>query len=363
MNYNKILHSFIITVCFALLISSCKKAEPIQTTSPQIVKVEITGNTTKDLEFVFKDSVIASGSANGSNFVSSVLLNVAGPNAEIKVREKGASAILDTWTVSSAFNQTFSIFYDGHAVYDGTVAYQIKGYAMAGELEFLLDGNVVAEGSLKIDQTVNFLINKDVARELQVRVKGTTTSLITKQILATPATGQSMKFFFDGNTIVDDVKLSPPLNPANMSITGQFKPVASGGTFKGGDVDLVFYVRNNAGVITVPNPQPRITMPASGAFVTFELPPLPDEESFYTYDICEVGSDALPYTNFPLAALYPPKLNKGKYGQLKFGDKYFEAGGSKLLLMQDAGTLKTSPVAERGRYVYGKITDLSEYFY
>lgn len=362
MNYNKILYSFIITVCFALLISSCKKAEPMETTSPQIVKVEITGNTTKDLEFVFKDSVIASGRANGNNFGSSVLLNIAGEQAEIKVREKGASAILDTWTVSSAFNQTFSIYYDGHAVYDGTVAYQIKGYAMAGELEFLLDGNVVAEGSLKIDRTVNFLINKDVARELQVRVKGTTTSLITKQILASPATGQSMKFFFDGTNIVDNVALSPPLNPANMSITGQFKSVASGGTFKGTDVDLVFYIRNDAGIITIPNPITRVKMPANGAFVTFELPPLPNQESFYTYDICEVGSDALPYTNFAIAALYPPKLNKGKYGQLKFGDKYFEAGGSKLLLMQDANAIRTTPAAEKGRYVYGKITDLSEYF-
>lgn len=361
MNYNKILHAFIITACFALLISSCKKAEPINTTSPQIVKVEITGSTTKDLEFIFKDSVIASGSANGNGFIYSVLLNVAGEQAEIKVREKGASAILDTWTVSSAFNQTFRIFYDGHAVYDGEVAYQLKGYAMAGELEFLLDGNVVGEGSLKIDQTFKFHINKDVARELQVRVKGTTTSLITKQILASPATGQSMKFFFDGTNIVDNVQLSPPQNPANMSITGQFKSVGSGGTFKGGDVDLVFYIRNNAGVITIPSPQTRIKMPANGAFATFELPPLP-EGSFYTYDICEVGSDALPYTNFAVANLYPPKLNKGKYGQLKFGDKYFEAGGSKLLLMQDANTIKTTPAAERARYVHGKITDLSEYF-
>lgn len=362
MNYNKILYSFIITACFAILISACKKAEPLERTSTQIVKVQITGSTTKDLEFIFKDSVIASGSANGSNFVSSVLLNIAGQDAEIKVREKGASVILDTWTVSSAFDQTFSIFYDGHAVYDGAVAYQIKGYAMTGELEFLLDGNVVAEGSLKIDQTFNLPINKDVARELQVRVKGTTTLLITKQILASPATGQSMKFFFDGTNIVDNVALSPPLNPVNMSITGQFKSVGSTGTFKGGDVDLVFYIRNEAGIITIPNPITRITMPANGAFVTFELPPLPNQESFYTYDICEVGSDALPYTNFPVPALYPPKLNKGKYGQMKFGDKYFEAGGSKLLLMQDAATIKTSPVAERARYVYGKITDLSEYF-
>lgn len=367
MNCKNTFYYIIIAACFALSMYSCKKSEPLETVTPKIVQVKISGSTTKDLEFVFKDSVIASGSESAGNFQSTVLLNVAGQSANIVIREKGSTATLESWTISpELFNQSFSIYYDGTGVYEGAVNYHIKGFAMSGELEFLLDGKVISEGALKIDNNLSILINKNQDRSFEIRKKGETTVLMSKVIKASPATGQSLNFFFDGEKLVDDVKLIPPSNPANMSITGQFSSVftslSAGAIFKGGDVDLVFYIRNTSGEITVPNPQKRVRMPASGAFVTFELPPLPDDQSFYTYDICEVGTDELPYTDFNSATTYPPKLNKGLYGQLTFDDAYFKAGASKLLLMQDRFTNKRTPSSERAKYIYGVITDLSEYF-
>ncbi|TFB28369.1 hypothetical protein [Pedobacter alluvionis] len=339
--------------------------EPV---TPQIVKVKISGSTSKDLEFVFRDSIIASGSQASGGFESTVLLNVAGQSADILIREKGSSITLESWKISPAlFNQSFSIYYDGTGVYDGAVSYHIKGYATSGELEFLLDGQVKGEGSLKIENTFSILINKGQSRMFEVRKKGETVPLISKVINASPATGQSLNFFFDGEKIVDNVKLSPPANPNNMAISAQFNPNFQGSlppTFSGdAELDLVFYIRNTDGVVTDPNI--RITMPTDGRFVDFELPSLSDENSLYTFDICKKGTHEIPYSNFPSEATSPPKQSMGYYGELVFGTiagpKYFEPGASKLLLLGPTSRSIRSPT--RFRAVYGTIfQDLSEYF-
>ncbi|TCC84017.1 hypothetical protein FBD94_17885 [Pedobacter hiemivivus] len=359
---------FLLIIGFTMLAAACKKGEPLQKEPVKVVKVSITGSTTVPLEFIYKDSIIASVDlASRENFIREVLLPVSNQSSEISIREAGTTNVIDSHTVpSSPFKQNLSVYYDGSQTYEKSITYQLKGFAMAGELEFLVDEKLVHTGTLKIEKNLTIYVNENKERQFTVRKKGETTNLLTKTVTSSPSTGQSLKFFFDGTRLVDNIEIKPPANPENMSVTAQFATTftiaSAGALFKGGDVDAVFYIRNSAGVVTVPSPEIRIKMPASGAFVTFELPPLPNSTSFYTYDICEVGSDALPYTDFLVANIFPPKLNKGKLGEIKFGSSYFEAGAAKLILMQDMMALKSSPAAEKGRYFFGKILDLSQYF-
>jgi len=356
----------ILSLLSLFLISGCQKKELASPDQGRVINLNLSGVSTEILEFIYKDSVVAS--TNASKFSITTLLAVDGEAATLDIRKQGTSEILQSRKITEApFNQSISIYYDGSKIYENAVTLLLKGYAMSGEVEFLIDGQLAGEGSVKIDKTLTLYMDNEQTRTLTIRKKGETTALLTKTINANPASGQSVTFFFDGTSIVDNIKLSPPSNPANMSITGQFSSLfqlqSAGALFKGGDVDLVFYIRDNAGVVTVPNPAIRITMPSSGAFVNFELPPLPNANSFYTYDICEVGTETLPYKDYLIPTTYPPKINQGRFfGELKFGTSHFEAGTSKLLLLQDGMSLKVSPAAIKGRYFFGKITDLSEYF-
>lgn len=373
MKYRKTLYAYIITACLALLIGSCKKGAPLESIPPQIVKVQITGSTTKELDFIYGDSVVASQGLSGG-FVSTVLLNITGQNHEITVREKGSTAEIVTWNFNpSEFNQTFSLFYDGVAVYDGVVRFKVKGYAMEGELEFLLDGVLQGEGSSKIDKTFNIPINKTETRQLQVRKKGETTILTSKTIDADPVDGQSLTFLFDGMKIVDNIQVDPPSNPDNMAINAQFtstlnNPSSTTLYFTGGNkIDLVFYKRKQGtenDTRAIPelktNPEIRVSLPTDGTNVSFELPPLanPDEDE-YSVDICRNGTEEIPYikgTSSP--STFPDvRANQGRYGS----GIIFLKGSSKVLIIKDVARSFTSPTP-RHRIPIINITDLSEYF-
>lgn len=356
-----------------LLFSACKEEEQLEPELPKVVKVTITGSTAKELEFIYNDNVVASWHVT-SGFESKVLLEVSGQDSEITVREKGSTATLNTWNVSSAaFNQTFSIFYDGTAAYDGQVRFRVKGFAMEGELEFLLDGNLLAEGSAKIDQTLPVFINKTEPRQLQVRKKGETTILISKAVNAEPIDGQSLTFLFDGTKIVDNIQIDPPDNPDNMAISAQFTstfndPNSNVLSFTGGNkVDLVFYIRKKgmeSRIRTQPEPKAhpeiRIPLPTDGTNVSFELPPLanPDEEE-YSVDICRERTEEIPYIRGTKALpLFPAiNANQGRYGS----GIIFSKGSSKVLIIKDGFAIGTTPTP-RHYIPIAKITDLSDYF-
>jgi hypothetical protein len=356
----KIFTLFFFPALIALSLS-CRKAELLQPEPAKIIQLTVTGASDVALEYLYKDSIIAAPPIGGINVKT--LLSVNDQNATLKVRKKGTSEILLTKTITAVpFDQNISIFYDGTKIYNNSVSLGIKGYALSGELEFLLDGNVFLSGTGIVNKVSPILIDKGTTREITVRKKGETAILFT-QTIESATTHQNIGFFFDGIKIVDNVKLTPPANPANMMISAKFETTFAP-QFKNVDVDIVFYTRlkvlstvSYAIAGTKVMPEVRVTLLKDGSFNQIELPPLPDAGYIYSFDIVEKGTNTVPYTTtsapFVLAA-FPFKPNEGRYGEITF-----ETGKSKLLVINDT---KNVLATTRSTYFSGKITDLSEYF-
>lgn len=345
----------------AVLSFSCRKAELLQPEPVKIVQLNVTGASSVQLEYLYKDSVIAAPPAGGINVKT--LLTVKDQQADLKVRKKGSTEILLSKTITAApFDQFISIFYDGTKIYNSSVSLNIKGYALAGELEFSLDGKVFLSGTGTINNLSPILIDQGNTREITVRRKGETAVLLTKTIeSATPR--QNINFFFDGTKIVDNVKLDPPVNAANMLVSAKFETLFAP-QFKNVDVDLVFYTRlkpqSTAAYATAGTkvmPEIRLTLLKDGSFSQTELPPLPGANYIYSFDIVEKGTNTVPYTTTSapfVLATFPFKPNEGRYGEINF-----EAGKSKLFVINDTKNVLANT---RGTYFSGKITDLSQYF-
>ncbi|QIL42272.1 hypothetical protein G7074_25240 [Pedobacter sp. HDW13] len=358
----KIFTLFFFSAVIALSFS-CRKAELLQPEPPKIIQLSITGSTTVDLEYLYKDSVVGDTKAGTGGINLKTLLSVKDQNAVLMVRKKGATEILLSKAITAVpFDQNISIFYDGTKIYNNSVTLEIKGFALSGELEFLVDGNVFASGTGKINNVSPILIDKGTTREITVRKKGETAVLLTKTIeSAIPR--QNINFFFDGIKIADNVKLDPPVNTANMMVKAKFEttfPVQ----FKNVDVDLVFYTRlkplSTAAYATAGTkvmPELRVSLLKDGSFSQIELPPLPNADYIYSFDIVEKGTNTVPYTTTSapfVLATFPFKPNDGRYGEI-----IFDAGKSKLFVINDSKNVLAST---RSTYFSGKITDLSQYF-
>jgi len=353
--------AFFFLSAIATLSLSCRKAELLQPEPVKIIQLNVMGASSVELEYLYKDSVIAAPPAGGINVKT--LLTVKDQHADLKIRKKGSTEILLSRTITAApFDQYISIFYDGTKIYNSSISLLIKGYALAGELEFLIDGNVFLSGTGSINNTSPILIDKGTKREITVRKKGETDILLAKTIDAT-SNSQSINFFYDGIKIVDNVSLNPPVNPANMMVSAKFETLFAP-QFKNVDVDLVFYTRLKpqstaayATAGTKVQPELRLTLLKDGTFNQIELPPLPDANYIYSFDIVEKGTDNVPYTTtsapFVLAA-YPFKPNQGRYGEINF-----EAGKSRLFVINDTKNILANT---RSTYFSGKVTDLSQYF-
>jgi hypothetical protein len=347
------------TLCIisaALLLTSCTKQEVFRANS-RVVQLTIQGNTTEDLDYIYKDSIVGSTKAGGISV--SLLLSVTGDNAGISIVRKSNSDTLQQKPVTVApYAQIMSIYYDGTNLYDSVVSVQLKGYALSGQLECKLDNQLLYTGTGTINTQVAIPINKNTSRTVKLFKAGDTEPLISKTIASSPAR-QTLSFFFDGSKIVENIQLTPPANPANMMVTAQFQTAYSI-FFRNVDVDLVFYVKNTVTSIAVKtNPEIRFTLPVSGSLRSIELPPLPAATGYvYSYDIFEKGTNTVPYnTATPgfASASFPFKENEGRYG-----DFNFEAGASKLWLIKDRKNTRTA--APKGTYFSGEITDLSKYF-
>lgn len=339
----------------------CSKQELAEPDPSKVIQLTVTGASAAKLEFIFNDKVVASTNTPGQVYIKT-LLPISGQEADIQIRKAGTTEILQHKKLTAVpYNQEFSIYYDGTKLFDTSAAITIKGYAVSGELEFLLDGNVVYSGTGIINTSNNPIlipIDKGTTREVAIRQKGEIAILGTKTITSDPK--QSINFFFDGTNLVNNVKLDAPVNPANMLISAKFESVFPM-YFKNVDVDLVFYIRNTtANTNAKANPEIRFTIP-KGQFAKIELPALPgpSPEYVYSFDIYEKGTTAIPYnsTSAPFITNgFPLKQNEGYSGSTIS----FEAGKSMLVLIKDARTLKTA--APRATYLSGIITDLSQYF-
>jgi hypothetical protein len=342
---------------------SCSTEELAHPEVPKVVKLMINGNSTKDLECLYKDSIftIARNDDSQGRLYLQTLLAVDGKKGELKIREKGATKILQTRVITATpYEQIMNIIYDGEQVYSGIVNYQVKGYA-AGELEFLLDDKVVYSGVGVIDNTISIGINQESNRKLTVRKKGETAALTSRTIQATPVI-QALKFFFDGTSMVDNIKLDPPANPVNMSLTVKFETILPA-LFNGGPVDLVFFMRdNNTYATTKVIPEIRVTIPTNGTFSkAIELPPVPVEEGVdyqYTFEVFEPGTTTVPY-NTAAVALQPVRPGNGRFIN---SPVIFTAGSSKLILINDSQNAVRFPVIQKGTYFGVFITDLTVYF-
>lgn len=362
----KIFTLFLISAITTLSLS-CRKAELLQPETTKVVQLNITGTTDVDLEYLYRDSIIANTKAGTGGISVKTLLAIQDQNSTLKIRNKATAEILLTKTITATpFDQNINVFYDGKKIYNNAISLQFKGYALSGELEFLLDGNLLFSATGAVNKPYSILIDKGTTREISIRKKGETAILLTKTIESTIAQ-QNIGYFFDGTKLVDNVKLDLSVNPANMMLTAKFETTFPN-QFKNVDVDLIFYTRlktaSNTTVGSKVLPEIRFTLPKSGSFNSIELPPLPGPNYIYSFDIVEKGTNNDPYNSgSPLVlAGYTLKPNEGRITSA-FADNgiNFEAGKSKLFVITDARTIVTSPA--RNVYVSGgRLTDLSQYF-
>lgn len=357
-------------VMLVTLYTACNKKELASPDQGKVIKLTIIGSSTEQLEFIYKDEVIATPKDPG-NININTLLSVNGQDEELKIRKKGTTEILQSKKITNMpFAQNINIYYDGTKIYENAVTLLLKGYAISGELEFLIDGKLSGEGSARIEKSLTLLMDNNDTRELTIRKKGETAILFTKTIGATPVR-QPLIFFFDGKNIVGNVELDQPVNPSNMMIKARFQTIFPN-QFKGVDVDLVFYTRlltsTNTSVGTKITPEIRFTLPKDGSFNTIELPPLPGPEYIYSFDIYEKGTNIEPYNpGSPLTlAGYTIKPNEGRvasaYVDFPENRLNFEAGKSKLLIITDARTLAIVAGIKSVFISGGKVNDLSQYF-
>lgn len=327
-----------------------------------IVRLTLQGNSPDSLEYIVDNKVLATV---GGGFNTQTIVGFNDEQKELQIRNKNSGAIVQTKAIAVApFDQTITLYYDGTQAYDKVVRLLVKGYALSAELEFVVGGKVIHTGTGRIERdNVEVLMKENGSREIEIRKKGETTILFSKTISGTPDK-QTLNFFFDGTSVVDNVVLRPPANPANMLISAKFQSLyGTLGYYLGADIDLIFYERNTVtGVATKITPEIRFTLPANGNFNEIELPPLPQiSDVVYSCDIVEKGTNILPYT---AAATVPPFIpaslpyqpNVGRLGN----PIIFEAGKSKLMVIGDSKFSKTTVPRSTS---YGiTVTDLSQYF-
>ncbi|TCC82606.1 hypothetical protein [Pedobacter hiemivivus] len=351
----------LISLCLLFLLS-CSKKEILNENTSHIVRLTLQGNSSDSLEYIIDNKVLATV---GGGFNTQTIVGFSDEQKELQIRNKNSGAIVQTKAIAVApFDQTIILYYDGTQAYDKVINLLIKGYAVSGELEFLVGGKIIHTGNARIEkENVQVLMKENSSREIEIRKKGETTILFSKTIPSMPDR-QTLNFFFDGTSIVDNVVLRPPANPLNMLISAKFQSLyGTLGYYLGADIDLIFYERNTVtGITTKITPEIRFTLPANGNFNEIELPPLPhNSDVVYGCDIVEKGTNNLPYTataTVPpfISAALPYQPNVGRFGN----PIVFEAGKSKLMVIGDGKFTKTS--IPRSTSLGITVTDLSQYF-
>lgn len=347
---------FFIISLFSLLLSACSKQELADEGYPKVAYVSFTGQTSVPLDLMYEGELI-----DPLTVGKYYLLPIEGESGKLELWEQESKKVIFTKEITQSEN--FSLYYDGTTVYEKYVLFTITGYALSGTLEFVVNGTVMGEGSLSINQYLDIFMNEGEDYELVIRLQGETATLTTIPIDADQSE-QSLRIFFDGTEIIDEIpELPVPSEPENMVISATFNPSFADYPFNGdAEVDLVFYVRTAYSNGTVIDSL-RVTVPTDGSFVNFELPPLPDgyNDPLYTFDVCKKGSEDVPY-DFT-SAIRTVRRSRGAFDEMIFSDgSHFIPGGSELLVL---GPRISSAGSGSSRYYvfYGTIsTNLSRYF-
>lgn len=278
----------------SVLLFSCKKQEKAFPTPPKVIDLQIVGQTVNDtLQFVKEGRVIAETPRSEGGFGIGVKITLKTPEGEIQIRRKGQTEIIGTRKIfADKFNQEIKCYYDGEKAYDETIVVLVRGYSF-NRLELLIEDRVVAEGDSGFNpERLNIGLEAGKKRSLQLRKKGTTDILFTKEI-APDELLQTFKFYYDGFKVVESVDVKLPGNPAAMTFIAKFS--SSVETYKG-PVDMVFFqgTSNNAYQHTPTGL--RIELPENGTYSTLtELPPLTSGLK-YSYKIVKRGTATdMPY--------------------------------------------------------------------
>jgi hypothetical protein len=339
-----------------LLMFSCKKQELAVENPPNVIDLVIKGTTLTDtLEFLKDGKVI--GQTDSQHGDLNVKVLVQGPDAELKIRRKGQSAILNKRTISAEQKlQNIEYYFDGDKIFSKVISLSIKGYSGADELEFVIDGKVLSSGSNIINSVLNIGAEANQKRELQIRKKGTTVTLMSKEITSEQAT-IALAFYYDGTKMYDKIDLAVPVNPANMMVNASFATKLD--IFRG-PVDLIFYTGKSIGMEAYQfSPTTlRIELPADGSFSkNIELPPLPDSgtsnKNVYSFRVVKRGT--LTERPYDMTNEFPPsRPESGFYS----GNVTFTAGGTAVFILSDMKI----PDDWDGTNARPTMTDIAPYF-
>lgn len=350
LNIKLIFYSCIALICLSVF--GCKKQELAVQDPPNVIELSITGTTLTDtLEFLKDGKVIGQTYSEHGNLNVKVL--VQGPDTELKIRRKGQQEILSKRTISAKQKQqNIAYYFDGDKMYTDFTQVNVKGFAQ-GEVEFVVEGKVVGSGNAREFPVLNIGVDAGQVRELQVRKKGTTVSLISKEIKAGVSV-VNLVFYFDGEKVFEKIDTGVPANPANMIVIGSFTSKLS--IFRG-PADLVLYIMDlgqqsyQSTATTM-----RIELPEDGSFSkAIEIPPLPANQfKYYTYRIVKRGTqDELPYdlTN----EIFPMLPITGFSSDVLS----FTPGGSAILTITNS---KEYDDWDGGTAIYTRVFDIAPYF-
>jgi len=307
-------------IVIAPLLPACQKAELFDTSTPKIVEIAFSGSSSIPLEIIYDETVVDSTRGEFNTMPNPFKLNIAKGGENISVRQKGKTAILKSYNINAEnFKQPFGIFYDNGKIYDSGIKYKLEILAKNSGLDFYLDNQIIYQNPYEGTtlETLTIPVNKEQKRSLAVKKKGEKEILLTKIITAAD-TSKTLKFYLEGNDLVENLTIPALKNPRGMSVT--FKLLTNVNAietkFIGGDVDLVAYIRNlNTTDVKKPNPELRFTTPANQSFVTMELPPLAESE-YYTFDIVKKGTNESAFVSNN--SMKKVNLGFGNYGSFYF---------------------------------------------
>lgn len=361
MNFNIKLIFYACLSLFLLSVYSCKKLELAESDPPNIIDLFVKGTTLTDtLEFLKDGKVIGQTEKVHGEFNVKVLMGEDVSTA-LKIRLKGHTEILGTRTIDGRVKtQNIVYYFDGEKIYADFVPVNVKGFAQ-GEVEFVIDDKVIGSvsgafgpGSGKELPIINIGIDAGQTRQLQVRKKGTTKSLMSKEVKA-GATAIPWVFYFDGEKVFEKIDAGLPANPANMVLIASFNSTLN--IFRG-PADLVFYelVQGKQSYESTATTM-RIELPEDGTFSkTIEIPPIQqtDVSKSYIFRIVKRGTlTELPYdlTNeilpmLPIAGFSANTL-------------VFTPGASAILTISDR---KEYDDWDGGTGIYPMVIDIAPYF-
>ncbi|MNK03591.1 hypothetical protein D3C87_214400 [compost metagenome] len=355
---------FIFYSCLCLLwlsAFSCKKLELAESDPPNVINLFVKGTTLTDtLEFLKDGKVIGQTEKVHGGFNVKVVM-VDDVSTALKIRLKGHTEILDTRTIDGSIKtQNITYYFDGEKIYADFVPVNVKGFAQ-GEVEFVIDDKVLGSvsgafgpGSGKEVPIINIGVDAGQTRQLQVRKKGTTKSLMNKEVKA-GAAAIPWIFYFDGEKVLDKIEAGPPANPANMVLIASFTSKLN--IFRG-PADLVLYeLEQGKPSYESTATTMRIELPEDGTFSkSIEILAIQQTDRIKSYVFRIVKRGTLTELPYDLTNEILPMLPIAGFSA---NTLVFTPGGSAILTISDR---KEYDDWDGGTGIYPMVIDIAPYF-